>query len=601
MNNDKIFHLGLCMAGSISAGAYTAGVLDYLHEALDNWEQARQDLSQKDSLPDHQVVIDVLGGASGGGITAALGFVGFQNAVPHAQLQEDRKTYTVNSEENIYWKVWVELTQDDILSELLSEQDVKEGYIPSLLNAGFVDEVAEKFRQYIETSSSKNPLPGYLNPRRELFLTLFNVTGIKYKITSLSNASRDQYISEHRDLGHFRWAHTYEGDGRIEVSGSNRKHLKVLLDCAKATGAFPIGLSARLVERQAKYIWDNPYFQKNGKFDRSTIILGKDITKDDDVYRTCNGDGGTANNEPVEFTRDLLLNMRTKQYGDIQPFVNLDKANETEKSIEKRKLKNTSTILIDPFPSHDFDLKAPTEDFAHLFKYVPKFLFSLSSQLIFDAKDAFDAYNIKNYGLHVIAPSRDNAERPEYAIACGSLNGFGGFCNKEFRIHDFFLGRHNCQSFLRKYFVVDLHEPNPENAQCVESVLKAYHDHPEAVKRFSYIDEAGRTQVPIIPDVTLKGKIKTEEKSNPDGSKTFRYIDPDPLPTYQLDMLKANYFSTYREQLKTRIRKIINSVMDGNGIVDFSINAAAKIFDDKIADKVLDLVIEDFRKRGLMR
>jgi hypothetical protein len=28
------FYVGLCMAGAVSAGAYTAGVMDYLLEAL---------------------------------------------------------------------------------------------------------------------------------------------------------------------------------------------------------------------------------------------------------------------------------------------------------------------------------------------------------------------------------------------------------------------------------------------------------------------------------------------------------------------------------------------------------------------------------------
>lgn len=32
------FELGLCMAGAVSAGAYTAGVLDLLIEALDAFE-----------------------------------------------------------------------------------------------------------------------------------------------------------------------------------------------------------------------------------------------------------------------------------------------------------------------------------------------------------------------------------------------------------------------------------------------------------------------------------------------------------------------------------------------------------------------------------
>ena len=35
------FQIGLALAGAISAGAYTAGVLDFLFQALDEWERAR--------------------------------------------------------------------------------------------------------------------------------------------------------------------------------------------------------------------------------------------------------------------------------------------------------------------------------------------------------------------------------------------------------------------------------------------------------------------------------------------------------------------------------------------------------------------------------
>jgi hypothetical protein len=37
----NIFDLGLALAGAVSAGAYTAGVLDFLFQALNEWEKAR--------------------------------------------------------------------------------------------------------------------------------------------------------------------------------------------------------------------------------------------------------------------------------------------------------------------------------------------------------------------------------------------------------------------------------------------------------------------------------------------------------------------------------------------------------------------------------
>lgn len=39
--SENPFHIGLCMAGAVSAGAYTAGVVDYVIKSLDRWEQSR--------------------------------------------------------------------------------------------------------------------------------------------------------------------------------------------------------------------------------------------------------------------------------------------------------------------------------------------------------------------------------------------------------------------------------------------------------------------------------------------------------------------------------------------------------------------------------
>ncbi|WP_374163184.1 hypothetical protein [Arcticibacter sp. MXS-1] len=50
------FHAGLCMAGAVSAGAYTAGVMDYLLEALENWERAKS-LQKEGKLRGYRSII----------------------------------------------------------------------------------------------------------------------------------------------------------------------------------------------------------------------------------------------------------------------------------------------------------------------------------------------------------------------------------------------------------------------------------------------------------------------------------------------------------------------------------------------------------------
>ena len=53
------FQIGLCMAGAVSAGSYTAGVIDYLTEALEEWEKRKGTAG----IPTHEVEIPVMGGA----------------------------------------------------------------------------------------------------------------------------------------------------------------------------------------------------------------------------------------------------------------------------------------------------------------------------------------------------------------------------------------------------------------------------------------------------------------------------------------------------------------------------------------------------------
>ena len=68
--DNKVFHIGIAMAGAVSAGAYTAGVVDYLLETLQRWQEAKdknralgpEHPDYDHSIPMHDVVIDAMGG-----------------------------------------------------------------------------------------------------------------------------------------------------------------------------------------------------------------------------------------------------------------------------------------------------------------------------------------------------------------------------------------------------------------------------------------------------------------------------------------------------------------------------------------------------------
>src|SRR5690242_11367844 len=90
MERNMPFHIALNMAGAVSAGAYTAGVLDFLVEALDEWYDAREseralhgDDIQSWKVPAHEVMLDVLSGASAGGMCAAISSIALREEYDH--------------------------------------------------------------------------------------------------------------------------------------------------------------------------------------------------------------------------------------------------------------------------------------------------------------------------------------------------------------------------------------------------------------------------------------------------------------------------------------------------------------------------------------
>jgi hypothetical protein len=62
------------------------------------------------------------------------------------------------------------------------------------------------------------------------------------------------------------------------------------MQAAKVTSAFSFGFKPRILERKAKYIWQNPFFQENGKFTKESIFLGEHVTHEEHIYRSLNAD-----------------------------------------------------------------------------------------------------------------------------------------------------------------------------------------------------------------------------------------------------------------------------------------------------------------------
>ena len=140
-SSNSTFKIGLTMAGAVSAGSYTAGVIDYLLETLELWEQAktknrqlqkqfpdnyREQAAYNNSVPMHDVQLEVISGASAGGITGTLTAISLLEGIRPINAQNP------NREQNKLWQSWVEMSDsptETTLSQLMNTDDIKKNEV----------------------------------------------------------------------------------------------------------------------------------------------------------------------------------------------------------------------------------------------------------------------------------------------------------------------------------------------------------------------------------------------------------------------------------------------------------------------------------------
>lgn len=563
-NKTPAFEIGLVMAGAISAGAYTAGVMDYLIETLDRWETAKEKNRQlgenhpdyDKSIPMYDVVISTLGGASAGGITSIITAIAIQSKIEYITLSNRNNQEAKKS--NLLYDTWVNLMADDMLPLLLKDSDIKPGQVVSLFNSEFIEDIAKKVIRQVNGSVPRK----YFTPEIELIVSLSSLVGIPYMIGFRSDEAPGNYykMKSYRDFGHFIMQPVAEyADGRIPVKLGENNNLDVLRACAMATGAFPIGLASRDVIREAKFIRDNKFLLEligTGEPDLSNF-------QGDTKYQNLVVDGGLMNNEPFEVVQKILRKKTNQSIAENESY-------QTFKS---------SIIMIDPFPSEDVAEKVNEnglESSRLLRNVVGKIYSAMRGQLLFKPEDIQKAYDPNNASRFMIVPSRAGIDGYK-AIACGSFGGFGGFFHKKFREHDFFLGRRNCQKFLRDVLTAYDYSTNP--------IFSKGYSEPESVLRFALKKQNSGIQVPIIPDVSFdrrKGSNPVEENLS-------------------WPVISEDYMLQYKGKVKNRTWKIISNLTKLNTGEKFLLWAGYKLLlSRKINTKVMNVMVDSLKNHKLI-
>lgn len=474
-SSQKEFQINLSMSGAISAGAYTAGVFDFLIEALEAWEAARV----RAEVPNHRVGIKAMSGASAGAITAAIGVLSLADAAskkPGAYCEYEREGFTYRYTLPRLYDAWVvrptfvaeNRETNDFLTD--SDLDPKQNWtgdadfsrttdfpladpkapraVVSLLNARLLDEIAHDAVDVKQVAATSR---AYVSETLHIYLTLSNLRGVPYLVHFEGG---NYYMIAHGDRVHYAvsgigsWPETSSfGDAdkprpinTEELSGNSaaRAKWKDFSICALASSAYPVGLAPRLIGAT-----QDEYYKR--RFPIADLAANDSIdanwpraTTPATPYRFVCADGGIIDNDPFEYARFAL--MKKMEPAD---FVDSGPGHATG-----------AVIMITPFPEEKPILPEgePTTDIVGLFSAL---LPSLIDQARFKPDELALAANEDSGGRYLIGPSRDvDNVTQRYGIASGLLGGFGGFIHRIFRDHDYQLGRRNCQQFLRTSFAI---------------------------------------------------------------------------------------------------------------------------------------------------
>lgn len=261
------YKVAIAISGAVSLGSYEAGTMYEIINAIK--------LHNESNPPDQHIKIDVMTGASAGGMTAAL--------TAQKLLYESHSLTEPLT--NVGYLAWVKKVHID---GLLTAHD-NDNENTSILSSGFVDSIARNLilgRYESATTPSKAPHPASADTIK-LGLALSNLNGVDY--------ARDIFTATHDGLTGGKFVETRHQDRLTITLGENddnQSTWQTIADTSRACGAFPFAFSPVALFRR----FEEPDYQGRGAEDFSSV-------KPDGKFTYI--DGGAFNNYPLGMAREL--------------------------------------------------------------------------------------------------------------------------------------------------------------------------------------------------------------------------------------------------------------------------------------------------------
>ncbi len=250
------FALSFAMSGGVSAGCFTAGVMDFILQALYEWQLERA--NNPNQPYKHNIIIPAMAGTSAGGITALLTAAQMRGGWPENIAQNDYFS------DRLY-QTWVVQSQFDGENGLSAQGDEGE----SLLNNQLIRRNAQQYLSPLWGENSQQT--PYLANELAVIVPVANYQGYNEKIAF---SGRQFTLTNHRDYYYFAFKHNgalewpkngfYNGLSPSNINAEN------IINATCATSAMPLVFPSIIKDGQA----------------------------------VC--DGGIVNNHPFSFAHDII-------------------------------------------------------------------------------------------------------------------------------------------------------------------------------------------------------------------------------------------------------------------------------------------------------
>lgn len=501
------FELGLVLGGTVSVGTYTAGAIDFLFQALEAWHA---------NAPPHTVMVKAAAGTSGGAVCAAMLGILSSRQVPHISGDQQKLNSDPTPTTNPLWDVWVndfEISKLLDTTDIVSTEDADAGtgvrpgpqpdgdgtpaqHVPSILNSAMIEKAGADLVALAQSGGAIKR--DYFASPFRVAVTVSNLRGIPFAIKAIPTYGQFSGAAflERDDFAWFAFPNGAAPDDckredefwLSSAPGPGSAGYRTLADFATASGSLPLGLPGRLLARPAEHYLYRPSVRATLAAPGYTVDwTDPDWSELPDVvnsgtYTYTAVDGGCFNNDPVTLVHRALAGLIGR--------------NPQSKSQATRAM-----LMIDPLADEPAAIPPTGRSVVRVLGELVG-MFTNGTRYLTADMDLFRRDDV--FSRFQMVPTRPEAGRVgAKALAGSKLQALAGWCAREYRVHDFLLGRANMQAYLASELVLAGDNPLFDKWSPTQRAQFAV-DGAGVKIGATAIDPAkpGAYFLPVLPDVT---------------------------------------------------------------------------------------------------